>query len=148
MCKIVKSKTLMFFIVMMLSLTVQAGAATIYSTGDNGNTLITIDTTTGAATLVGALGVGFVGYAAAFTPDGTLWTMMYPSNAQLATVDILTGLATPVGTPMSTGNVIALEADSAGTLYVGGEDGSFYTVNQTTGQLTLVGAMGTVNYYV
>ena len=128
-------------IVLMLALTTGANAATIYSTGNDGTTLISIDTNTGAATLVGLSGYTDT-YAAAFTPNGTLWTIINGgTNGQLARFNLMTGAATPVGTPMGVDDVIVLEADNAGTLYAAG-DQSFYIVNKTTGQLTLVGNMG------
>ena len=122
-----------------------AGAATIYCTGEDGTTLITVDTVTGAATTIGPSGFSQT-WAAAFTPDGTLWTIVNGfTNGQLATFNTGTGAATPVGTPMGTIDVIVLEADTSGTLYAAGFDGSFYTVNTTTGQLTLVGNMGFID---
>jgi len=119
-----------------------ASAATIFSSGNDGTTLITIDTTTGVAATIGSS--GFIEtWPTAFTPDGTLWTIVDGfTNGQLATFNMGTGTATPVGTPMGTTDVIVLEADIGGTVYAAGFDGSFYTVNTTTGQLTLVGAMG------
>lgn len=117
-------------------------AATIYCTGENGTTLISVDTVTGVATTIGPSGYSAT-YAAAFTPDGTLWTIVNGStDGQLATFSLSTGAATPVGTPMGTTDVICLESDIAGNLYAGGFDGSFYAVDKTSGQLTLVGAMG------
>jgi DNA-binding beta-propeller fold protein YncE len=128
--------------VMVLLFTSAAMAATIYSTGNDGTSLIAIDTNTGAASVVGSSGYSET-WAAAFTPDGTLWTIINGfTNGQLATFNLLTGAAAPVGSPAGTDDVIALEANNAGTLYAAGFDGSFYTVNTTTGQLTLVGNMG------
>ena len=130
------------FVVVTFFLSTLASAATIYSTGNDGTDLIRIDTNTGTATLIGSSGYSDT-YAAAFTPDGTLWTIVNGfTDGQLARFNLATGAATPVGTSWGTNDVIALEANSAGTLYAAGFDGSFYTVNTTNGQLTYVGDMG------
>lgn len=135
-------KIISFFVVTVFALAAVSGAATIYSTGNDGTALITIDTNTGSGTLVGPSGFAET-YAAAFTPDGTLWTIINGfANGQLATFNLTTGAATPVGTAWGTTDVIALEADAAGNLYAAGFNGSFYQVNTVTGQLTLLGNLG------
>src|SRR5205807_2416625 len=73
----------------------------LYATGYDGQYLVTIDPQTGAGGYVGYFGTYWT-YAAAFTPDGTLWTVAYawdPSLARLATVDTTTGQVTLVGSP-------------------------------------------------
>ncbi|MCH7838234.1 MAG: hypothetical protein IIC26_06970, partial [Chloroflexi bacterium] len=115
-----------------------------WTTGGNGTTLARIDLKTGIAATVGFSGFSQT-WAAAFTPDGTLWTITNGftiSLSNLATFNLSTGAATNVGSPMGTSNVIALEADAAGNLYAGGFNGSFYSVNKSTGQLTFIGNMG------
>ncbi len=80
----------------------------LYTTGNDGNYLISIDSGTGAGTVVGPFGT-YSTYAAAFTPDGTLWTIIYAydsSLAQLATVDLGTGATTPIGSPVWTSDVM------------------------------------------
>ncbi len=135
-------KIVSFLVVIAFVLVSAAGAATIYSTGNDGTALITIDTITGSGALVGSSGFAYT-YAAAFTPDGTLWTIINGfTNGQLATFNLTTGAATPVGTAWGTTDVFALEADGAGTLYAAGYNGNFYRVNTSTGQLTLVGNLG------
>ena len=70
----------------------------MYATGNHGLALITIDLDTGSATTIGSTGYEST-YGTAFTPDGTLWTIVDVfdlSSAQLARFDLASGAATPV----------------------------------------------------
>ena len=124
---------------------VEAPQTPLYTTGRDGNDLISIDSSTGAGTVVGSFGTYWT-FAAAFTPDGTLWTIVYaydPNSAQLATVDLGTGAATLVGSPVWTGDVlVVLEADAAGNLYGLNWSGNLYALDQGTGQATYIGFTG------
>lgn len=120
------------------------------TSNDGGNpehALVTIDPFSGAATLVGDLGVP-VGDIA-FDSSGTLfaWSGGGGSNS-LATVDLSTGLATTVGPsgvpggtacpavgPANGGNGLSF---SGGILYVSpkGVAGALYSVNTSTGAAT------------
>lgn len=143
MFKTTKFKALILSLVMMLSSTSIVGAATIYATGNDGDSLITIDTDTGDSSVVGESRYPDT-LAAAFTPDGKLWTIIDAHDApQLARFDLETGAATPVGKPMGITHVHALAADSAGTLYAAGMmNGNLYTVRRSNGRIDLVGNTG------
>ena len=120
-----------------------AGSSKLYATGSDGATLITINTTTGLANTIGSFGFPQT-YAAAFTPDGTLWTIVngFGSTASLATVNQTTGAATTLGSANFTGSpIITLEADASGNLYGGSFAGSFYSVNKHR-PVHLIGPLG------
>jgi hypothetical protein len=118
----------------------------LFATAHDGSELISINPTTGAATVVGTYppGNANIAYEDAFTPDGTLWTFVgYYSPVQLEKVDTTTGTLTPVGGPATIPGLIrGLQSDSAGNLYADTLDGSFYSVNLSTGQLSLIGSFG------
>src|SRR5690349_16473227 len=77
-----------------VAVTARAGD-TMYCTGNGGTALLSIDLDTGVSKVIGNFGYDGT-WAAAFTPDGTLWTL--PNwGYQLATVDLKTGAATVVG---------------------------------------------------
>jgi hypothetical protein len=143
---------LLIFVLLSLS---TANADTIFSTGQDGTKLLTINSQTGVATLVGTLGIsGAVGLT--FSPDGTLYTVAnsYPPGAanvtleQLATVNPLTGVATLVGTPFpSRAGIMPMVVSSSGTIFAAGTSpgslsNKLLTINPVTGQLTVVGAFG------
>ena len=99
-----------------------------------------MNATTGAATLVGALGTGDPGGLAV---SGTTLYLVDTGTGSLYTVNTSTGAATLVG-PLGIANGAPRGlADISGTLYLV-DDGtdSLYTVNTTTGAATLVGALG------
>src|SRR5262245_37685009 len=81
----------------------------LFATANNGSELISINPTTGSATVIGSYppGGGNAAYEDAFTPDGTLWTFIgnAPSQ-QLAKVDTTTATLTPVGFPTTIGGLI------------------------------------------
>jgi glutamine cyclotransferase len=119
----------------------------LYASGNDGTQLISINKTTGTASLVGPFGFPST-YALAVDNDGTLWTVKQAfvgGQSQLARVNPLTGAATPVGSPDPNATpAIALEVSSSGTLYAANfGNGNLYTVNKTTGAFTLVGSIGT-----
>jgi hypothetical protein len=88
--------------------------------------LITIDTATGAGTLVGLVGVASEALAdIAFSPGGTLYGWLEPGNDDLATVNTATGQATVVGNAGISTAFAGLAIDSTGTVFFGGlSDGS------------------------
>ena len=99
------------------------------STGNNsGRSLIRIDTTTGAGTLVGAFGTTTPMADLTFTPSGTLfgWSGFMPSNARgLYVIDVATGAATFVGPNTGRGSFVdgnGLASDAAGNLFGGATD--------------------------
>jgi len=145
------NKLLLFFIVLLASVTSIANAqtpGTLYaSTGNVGGTLITIDPATGAGTLVGALGTLGPVTEIEFRSDGVLFGSTGGGSSHIITIDPLTGNETLIGTH-AFGAVNGLEFDASGSLY-----GTFYDpggsgatdlviVNQSTGQLTTIDSTG------
>jgi antitoxin (DNA-binding transcriptional repressor) of toxin-antitoxin stability system len=112
----------------------------IYTTATDGTTFATLDSLTGAGTLLGSTGRA-QGWAVAMDTDGTMWTTINGFGAaQIATVDKVTGQATPVGSPLGTW-MIALEIAPDGTMYgIGYSDRRLYRINKATGAGTLIGA--------
>lgn len=126
----------------------QAGPIYIES---GGTTLYVVDSDTGASTVVGPYGVPGV-LSQDFSPDGTLYAVFRGGNAslaQLATVNLLTGAATPVGSPAGV-QVEAMgfapfapDGTADETLYAANfNTNNLYTLNRTTGAATLVGPLG------
>ncbi len=110
----------------------------LYGVGaGNGQTvLITIDTTTGAGTLVGSLQQDnlFVQDIAFRPSDGKLFAF---GEGFIFTINTTTGAATPLGDAglgFPFGNSLAFQGS---TLYYANET-SLYTIDQTTGAATLV----------
>ncbi|BCA57076.1 hypothetical protein W02_42160 [Nitrospira sp. KM1] len=126
-----------------------ASAATMYAVGfsDTNSPVYTIDTVTGTQTLLGNSGIAQLN-SLAMSPSGVL----YSANMnQLVTIDLTTGVATPVAT-MTTGtaqtNIRSIAFNDAGTLYAVNQPaagmsqsgtGRLFTVNTTTGATTLIG---------
>jgi hypothetical protein len=120
-----------------------ANAVTIYGSAEIGggpSSLYTIDPSTGAATLVGAIGYDRVG-ALDFDPStGILYGIgsNTPNTFSLITIDTTTGLGTTVGNTV--GNFQDINFRSDGTLF-GFAGGALYTLNLTDGSATLVGSI-------
>jgi len=120
-----------------------SSGGTLYGIGSNGSNvsvLITINTTTGAGTLVAPVtGSGWdttsVAQDISFRPsDGKLFAYQ---NGNVYTINTTTGAATLVGSDgvgFPDGNAIAF---SGSTLYYAGSQ-RLYTINQNTGAATLV----------
>lgn len=114
--------------------------STSSQSASNPRSLITLDTTTGAGTLVGAFGGSAVIPDLAFRSDSVL----YGYNAQdrtLYTINTTTGAITQVSaTAVPTSGIgYGLAFDSTDTLYLfpkTAEGGVFYIVDETTGGLT------------
>jgi len=122
-----------------------ASADVFYSTSGNGTGLATIDQSTAGSVVIGPS--GFPGtFAAAFAPNGTLYTIVnWASGAnQLATFNLGTGAAVPVGGPFGVPFMLALEVSNGGTIYGGswGTTNNFFSINSTTGAPTVIGSTG------
>ena len=103
--------------------------------------LVTINTTTGAATLVGSFGLPRFTTLGdlAFNPlTGVLYGWSTESGGDLYTVNLTTGAATKVGESSVSVSGDALASNGAGTLYLAGEGtkGALRTVDKTTGLTT------------
>jgi len=122
---------------------------TLFGTDVVNDTLVTIDTTTGVATLVGALTVDVNNTGLTFGPDGRLWMSEefgVGPNYNFYRVDPVTGTATLVAGPVSGAIPTGLTADCAGTIYAIDQINDVLgTINTSTGAFTTVGAFGTVD---
>lgn len=105
------------------------------TTGGGGctNSLYTVDLASGAATLVGSLGVAGGKPDAAFRSDGVLFTYS-TADYFLYTVDLATGAASPVGDTGVSAWDISLTFDGATLVMTDGA--TVYTVNTSTGLAT------------
>ncbi len=136
-------------VLVMLVMSGEAFAATIWTTHGDGTRIGTIDSTSGVGTDMGATGQ-IDTFAAAFDLDGTLYTTYNsfsnfpstsPGGVKLATVDMNTGVVSEIG-GLGT-QVIALEVDASGQLWgVGFEDLILYQIDKTTGATTGIGITG------
>jgi len=117
-----------------------ANADIMYQTGANGTVLYTTDSTNGSSVAVGPFGFSAV-YGDAFSSSGTLYVTVNAST--LATVNLSTGAATPVGVSTGLSDLMSLEFAPNGTLYAASwANNNLYTLNTTTGAATLVGSLG------
>ena len=117
-------------------LTGQLFGSTSQNSTNSPRSLIRIDKTTGAGTLVGSLGVASQSAAdITFTSDGTLYGWLEPDNDELYTINTATGAATLVGASGLDTNGSGLAANSANVLYYAGFDanGALDTINRFTG---------------
>src|SRR4051794_7521664 len=122
-----------------LALTVSASSASadvIYSTANDGRGFATINSATGAGTVLGSGSGNNCGYAGAIDTDGTLWGLT--GCNRLVKVDKTTGAITPVGLGLGT-STYDLEVAPDGTLYSIAWDGNLYRINKTTGIAASVG---------
>ena len=103
----------------------------------------TIDTITGAGTIIGSTGYS-ESTGTAFDLDGTLYGIVDArfSVPKLATFNKTTGAATVIGTDTGiTGNALAIEIGADGTAYTIGWDDNLYSLNLDTGLASLIGPM-------
>lgn len=96
--------------------------------------LVTMDPSTGTATLVGDL--RFPGSDIAFNKAGILFTWL-PGTSQLGIVNLTTGAVTPIGSPGPAGTISGLAIDAHGTAYItpSGAGGTLDTVDIATGTI-------------
>ncbi|RMD93741.1 MAG: hypothetical protein D6813_03570 [Calditrichaeota bacterium] len=123
---------------------------TLYaSTGGRGNSLITVDPTTGVGSAVGpSTGFGPVSEIE-FREDATLFGSTGGGNSSIITFNLITGTPSLVGIH-DFGVVNGLEFDVSGTLFgtfvpSPGSPSQLVTVNQATGSLTFIGPTGFQN---
>jgi hypothetical protein len=138
-------------LLLMVGLAGRAEAGLLFAVSGSGGSpsnLYTVDTTTGAATLVGATGFSHV-TALSFDPTtGSLYghvSDIFNTGTQLIAINAATGAGSAIG---STGQQIPdMAFDSSGQLYAWSEFGSssfdnLFTIDKATGAATLVGASG------
>jgi hypothetical protein len=126
---------------------------TLYGTTGSGSrdptvpspgSLITIDRTTGAGSLVGDLRPDNETAAdIAFTPDGTLYGWLEAGTNSLASIDKTTGAATVIGDSGITTFGSGIASNSTGVLFLAGEgeSGPLRTVDRATGATTEVATL-------
>ena len=109
------------------------------------HSLITINKTTGAGTLVGSYIVGSLETMAdlTFTSDGTLYGWLEPASDDLYTINTATGAATLVGNAGISTFGSGLAASSSDVLFYAGfgDSGAFDTISRATGLPTTVGTL-------
>jgi hypothetical protein len=98
--------------------------------------LVTIDPASGAATLVGELGM--VGSDIAFDAKGTLY-MWLPATSQIGTVNTSSGAVSPLGKPAAAGSPAGIAIDTQGMVFVTakGAGGTLDNVDLATGALQI-----------
>jgi len=117
------------------------------SFGANPDTFATIDTTTGASTVIANSpspgGAGWNGMAYDST-TGTMYMVTgCPSGSSLYTIDINTGTTSLVGAMTNESCSVAIAIDSAGQMYsVDIVNDAFYAVDKTTGSDAEIGPIG------
>ncbi len=114
------------------------------------NKLITIDTITGARTIIGNLGVGILGLAYDYKTF-TLYGISYnssTSNSSLYKINENTGAATLIGKSI-TGTLVNLACDTMGNLYsININNDYLYSIDKNTGLGTGIGPIGfDTDYY-
>jgi hypothetical protein len=110
----------------------------------NPGSLITINRTTGAGTLIGdELPTTQAAADLTFTPDGTLYGWLEDSLDDLAVINKATGAATVVGDSGLDTYGSGLASNAAGTLFFTGEgeQGRLHTIDRNTGVATQVGTL-------
>ncbi len=121
----------------------QPGTGTLFGIDTASDQLITINTTTGAGTAIGSLGVDLFEVGLAFDSAGNLFASDDNGSANLYSIDPLTGAASVIGSTGTTG-VAGLSFSSGGTLFglvdTGGDQ--LVTIDTTTGAATAVGSLG------
>lgn len=123
----------------------------LYGTAGAGSQLVAFNLKAGTVRVIGATGYPFSLALTFCRPWGMPYTITnYSSSAnQLATLNLGTGAATPVGSPLSqTLGIMGLVCSPDGTLYASQSTASpvnsngLYTVDRETGQASLIGSIG------
>jgi DNA-binding beta-propeller fold protein YncE len=120
------------------------GRNTGAGTGPNPVSLIRINRTTGAGSLVGKFRPDNEGAAdLTFTPDGTLYGWLEPNTDDLIRIDKATGVATVVGDSGLDTYGSGIASNSAGVLYFAGEgdQGRLFTIDRGTGAATPIATL-------
>jgi hypothetical protein len=114
---------------------------TLYGLANNGSSLVTFDSTSGAVTTVASLNLPGIESIAFRPSDGTLFGA---TESGLCTIDLSTGQATYIGdfgNPYGLNLAQNIRFDSDGNLYLSntGDNTDIYQVNTQTGSATFVG---------
>ena len=138
--------------VFLWGLSAQADA--VYVTGNGGTGLFVVNSSTGASTFIGNF--GFKGVLTdSFDSKGNLYVIIKGGStaSQLATVNLLTGAATPIGSATGIAGLVAMEfapiapdGTHVETLYAASlSTNELYTVSLTTGFVKDIGSLGFAN---
>ncbi len=113
----------------------------LYGIDESGSQLLSVNTSTAAPSVVGALGASVQDPGMAYCTDNS--TMYLASeDGELYTVNLSTGSAALVGTDATYGPT-GMACTTSGILYViDNSSENLYTVNRSTGVSTLVGSLG------
>lgn len=148
MRKIKVSTLVVIFVFLILTFGHSAFAGTMYATDDYTSSLYTINTTTGAATLVGPTGSIIISYSG--LAYDTLNSTMYVSDAWdgvhegLGSVNLTTGAVTYIGSHVISNNIHGLAFVASNNTMYGSDhnNNSLDTINLATGAATIVGPFG------
>jgi DNA-binding beta-propeller fold protein YncE len=125
----------------------------LYATAEMGTKLIAVNLEAGRVRVIGNTGFDF-SLALAFCPPGgvryTIANTFDPDHAQLATLNLGTGAATLVGSPLGQDlTIMGMTCSPDGTLYAVGQFdpgnpnfNSLYAINRHTGFASLIGSTG------
>lgn len=121
-----------------LSFAGYASAGSILWIGDSQGNLGTVDTATGAATVIGNMGSVMTDIA--FDPSGHLYGISFTN--QLYSINTATAAASLLGNfgpwaSLSNSTINSLVFDNAGNLYAAGN--ALFNINSTNGQATFLG---------
>jgi hypothetical protein len=129
----------------------------LYGTAGAGSQLVAVNLKAGTARVIGATGYPFSLALAFCRPWGMPYTITntFSPAGQLATFDLGTGAATPVGSPLGEAlGIMGLGCSANGTLYAVGNSApsdpnfnSLYTVDRETGQVSMIGPTGASGGY-
>ncbi|NOU45812.1 MAG: T9SS type A sorting domain-containing protein [Bacteroidales bacterium] len=119
----------------------------MYCSGNWGSTLYMVDVTTGASTFIAPFSGGFddvSGMSCDRTTNTMYVSMTNVSASQIGTVDLTTGVITPIGSQTTVApGLIQIAIDGTGQMY--GWDivtNNSYTIDKTTGVPTVLGSLG------
>ncbi len=121
----------------------QPGTGVLYGVDHASDQLITINTSTGAGTAVGFLGVDVFDVGLAFDGSGNLFMSADGGGESLYSIDPSTGITTEIGTISSSG-VAGLDFSPSGVLYglADTPDNNLVVIDPLTGDTTIVGGLG------
>ncbi len=128
----------------------------LYATAEAGTKLIAISLEAVRVRVIGDIGFPFSLALAPCPPNAVRYTITNtfdPNNAQLATLNLGTGAATRVGSPLGQAlSIMGMTCSPDGTLYAIGQFNftdpffnSLYTVNRETGLASWIGSTGVLD---
>src|SRR4029450_6479029 len=121
--------------------------STLYMVDGRGaQSLYTVNTTTGAATLVGSHGLPDLFGLTCDPANGTMYATQFIVNAPLQTLNLGTGAATAIGTGAGNARIGTLAYNTNTNQLIGLQDclgcAALYSINMATGAQTLLNGAG------